>query len=206
MASSFIFEIRNYLGCQYTIDFMPSDGGDIRKMPNHPKTKEGECHPAFSPDGKWMCWNAGDSLAHPQVRPVAAGRDRRQDRHVAQGEARAGPLRPLVALRAVHRLCEDSARGQLEGAQPDLHRPRGRRRDDHAQPAGLGSAIIGITTGCRRQMRRQRSRREGRHRGRRDEAAWALCRAARLARKWCGHPAASVAGVPPAACASRAIA
>jgi Tol biopolymer transport system component len=58
----FIFEIRNYLGAQYTIDFMPAEGGDIRKLPNHP-IKAGECHPAFSPDGKWTCWNAGDSLA-----------------------------------------------------------------------------------------------------------------------------------------------
>jgi Tol biopolymer transport system component len=61
-AKWFIFEIRDYLGCPYTIDFMPADGGDIRKMPNHP-VKAGECHPAFSPDGKWMCWNAGESLA-----------------------------------------------------------------------------------------------------------------------------------------------
>jgi Tol biopolymer transport system component len=58
----FIFEIRNYLGREYTIDFMSADGQVLRKMPNHPLTKEGECHPAFSPDGKWMCWNAGDSL------------------------------------------------------------------------------------------------------------------------------------------------
>lgn len=57
----FIFEIRNYLGKRYTIDFMGADGGAIRKMPNHPKGS-GECHPAFSPDGKWMCWNAGGSL------------------------------------------------------------------------------------------------------------------------------------------------
>ena len=58
----FIFEIRDYLGVKYTIDFMPADGGEIRKLPNHP-VKSGECHPAFSPDGQWMCWNAGDSLA-----------------------------------------------------------------------------------------------------------------------------------------------
>ena len=58
----FIFEIRNFRGSQYSIDFMPADGGEIRKMPNHPANK-GECHPAFSPDGQWMCWNAGDSLA-----------------------------------------------------------------------------------------------------------------------------------------------
>jgi hypothetical protein len=58
----FIFEIRNYLGEKYTIDIMPAEGGDIRKLPNHP-IREGECHPAFSPDAKWMCWNAGESLA-----------------------------------------------------------------------------------------------------------------------------------------------
>ncbi|MGA2866182.1 MAG: hypothetical protein ABSF95_17050 [Verrucomicrobiota bacterium] len=58
----FIFEIRDYLGAQYTIDFLPAAGGAIRKMPNHP-LRLGECHPAFSPDAKWMCWNAGDSLA-----------------------------------------------------------------------------------------------------------------------------------------------
>jgi Tol biopolymer transport system component len=57
----FIFEIRDYLGKQYTIDFLPSAGGEIRKLPNHP-VKAGECHPAFSPDGKWMCWNSGNSL------------------------------------------------------------------------------------------------------------------------------------------------
>jgi len=57
----FIFEIRDYLGQKYTIDIMPADGGEIRKLPNHP-IKDGECHPAFSPDGKWMCWNAGGSL------------------------------------------------------------------------------------------------------------------------------------------------
>jgi hypothetical protein len=57
-----IFEIRNYLGCKYTIDFMSSAGGEIRKMPNHPKGG-GECHPGFSPDGKWMCWNSGGSLS-----------------------------------------------------------------------------------------------------------------------------------------------
>jgi Tol biopolymer transport system component len=58
----FIFELRNYLGSKYSIDFMPADGGDIRKMPNHP-VPNGECHPAFSPDARWMCWNAGGSLA-----------------------------------------------------------------------------------------------------------------------------------------------
>jgi Tol biopolymer transport system component len=57
-----IFEIRDYLGSRYSIDFMSTDGGPIRKMPNHPAGK-GECHPGFSPDGKWMCWNAGGSLA-----------------------------------------------------------------------------------------------------------------------------------------------
>jgi len=56
-----IFEIRNYLSVPYTIDFMSTDGGDVRKMPNHP-IKDGECHPAFCPDGKWMCWNSGGSL------------------------------------------------------------------------------------------------------------------------------------------------
>ncbi|MGD0091798.1 MAG: hypothetical protein ABSE73_17930 [Planctomycetota bacterium] len=58
----FIFEIREYLGEKYTIDILPAGGGEIRKLPNHP-AKTGECHPAFSPDGKWMCWNAGDSLS-----------------------------------------------------------------------------------------------------------------------------------------------
>jgi len=64
----FIFEIRNYLGCQYTIDFISSEGGEIRKMPNHP-VKAGECHPAFSPDGRWMCWNAGNSLGIRRFAP-----------------------------------------------------------------------------------------------------------------------------------------
>lgn len=58
----FIFELRNYEGCQYTIDFLPALGGEIRRLPNHP-VREGECHPAFSPDGQWTCWNAGGSLA-----------------------------------------------------------------------------------------------------------------------------------------------
>lgn len=58
----FIFEIRNFRGQRYTIDFMAASGGEIRTMPNHP-AKKGECHPAFSPDGQWMCWNAGSSLA-----------------------------------------------------------------------------------------------------------------------------------------------
>jgi len=57
-----IFEIRNYLGKKYTIDFMSTAGGKIRTMPNHPAGK-GECHPAFSPDGRWMCWNSGGSLS-----------------------------------------------------------------------------------------------------------------------------------------------
>lgn len=64
----FIFEIRDYLGKQYTIDFLPSAGGEIRKLPNHP-VRGGECHPAFSPDGKWMCWNAGNSLAVRKFEP-----------------------------------------------------------------------------------------------------------------------------------------
>jgi len=57
----FIFEIRDYLGRRYTVDFMPAEGGPIRTLPNHP-AGGGECHPAFSPDGKWMCWNSGGSL------------------------------------------------------------------------------------------------------------------------------------------------
>ncbi len=65
----FIFEIRNYLGSRYSIDFMAAEGGDIRKMPNHP-IREGECHPAFSPDAKWMCWNAGGSLAVRRFDPA----------------------------------------------------------------------------------------------------------------------------------------
>lgn len=58
----FIFEIRNFRGTKYSVDFMSSNGGEIRKMPNHP-VRGGECHPGFSPDGKWMCWNGGGSLA-----------------------------------------------------------------------------------------------------------------------------------------------
>ena len=58
----FIFEIRDFLGQKYTIDFMPADGGEIRKLPNHP-IKAGECHPSFSPDGMWTCWNSGESLS-----------------------------------------------------------------------------------------------------------------------------------------------
>jgi hypothetical protein len=65
----FIFEIRNYLGAQYTIDFMSAQGGPIRKLPNH-AIRDGECHPAFSPDAKWMCWNAGDSLAIRRFDPA----------------------------------------------------------------------------------------------------------------------------------------
>jgi len=58
----FLFELRKFRGCKYTIDFMSSAGGEIRKMPNHPMGG-GECHPAFSPDGQWMCWNSGRSLS-----------------------------------------------------------------------------------------------------------------------------------------------
>jgi hypothetical protein len=58
----FLFEIRNFRGSKYSIDFLSAAGGQIRKMPNHP-AGGGECHPHFSPDGKWMCWNAGGSLA-----------------------------------------------------------------------------------------------------------------------------------------------
>jgi Tol biopolymer transport system component len=64
----FIFEIRDFRGSPYSIDFMPTVGGDIRKMPNHP-IREGECHPAFSPDGKWICWNGGESLAIRRFEP-----------------------------------------------------------------------------------------------------------------------------------------
>ena len=64
----FVFEIRDYLGQKYTIDFMPAAGGAIRKLPNHP-TGGGECHPAFSPDGKWTCWNSGGSLSVRAFRP-----------------------------------------------------------------------------------------------------------------------------------------
>jgi hypothetical protein len=78
----FIFEIRDYLGRQYTIDFLSSKGGEIHKMPNYPGNA-GECHPGFSPDGKWLLERRrrpGD----PQVRPVFAGGNRRQDHHPAQ--------------------------------------------------------------------------------------------------------------------------
>ena len=69
----FIFEIRDYLGKPYTIDFISSSGGKIRKMPNHPPVKgkgEGECHPALSPDGKWMCWNTEATLAIRKFDPT----------------------------------------------------------------------------------------------------------------------------------------
>ena len=68
----FLFGIRNYLGKKYTIDFMSSNGGEIRKMPNYPGDF-GECHPAFSPDGKWMCWNAGGGIAIRKFDPSLAG-------------------------------------------------------------------------------------------------------------------------------------
>ena len=55
----FVFEIRNYLGSQYTIDFMPAEGGAIRKLPNHP-IRAGECHPAFSPDGQVLAVGLSD--------------------------------------------------------------------------------------------------------------------------------------------------
>ena len=58
----FIFEIRNFRGSKYSVDFMSAAGGEIRKMPNHP-IRTGECHPGFSPDGRWICWNGGRSLA-----------------------------------------------------------------------------------------------------------------------------------------------
>jgi Tol biopolymer transport system component len=64
----FTFEMRNYQGSQYNICFMSAEGGDIRKLPNHP-VKEGECHPAFSPDGRWLCWNAAGSLAVRRFTP-----------------------------------------------------------------------------------------------------------------------------------------
>lgn len=64
-----VFEIRNYLGCAYSIDFMATSGGAIRKLPNHP-AGGGECHPAFSPDGKWMCWNSGGSLSIRRFDPA----------------------------------------------------------------------------------------------------------------------------------------
>lgn len=71
----FIFEIRDYQGSRYTIDFLSASGGEIRKLPNHP-VRAGECHPAFSPDGQWMCWNAGNSLAVRKFAPaLPAGTD-----------------------------------------------------------------------------------------------------------------------------------
>jgi Tol biopolymer transport system component len=63
-----IFEIRDFMGSKYSIDFMPTDGGDIRKMPNHP-IDGGECHPGFSPDGRWICWNGGQSLSIRKFEP-----------------------------------------------------------------------------------------------------------------------------------------
>jgi len=67
-----IFELRDYLGCKYTIDFLSAAGdGAIRKMPNHP-AGGGECHPGFSPDGKWMCWNSGGSLSVRRFDPSRA--------------------------------------------------------------------------------------------------------------------------------------
>jgi len=65
----FVFEIRDFRGSKYTIDFMSSAGGEIRKLPNHP-VRSGECHPAFSPDGGWLCWNAGRSLAVRKFDPA----------------------------------------------------------------------------------------------------------------------------------------
>ena len=65
----FIFEIRNFRGSKYSVDFMSSEGGAIRKMPNHPEGG-GECHPHFSPDGKWTCWNAGGSLGVRKFDPA----------------------------------------------------------------------------------------------------------------------------------------
>lgn len=67
-----VFEIRDYLGSKYSIDFISAQGGEIRKMPNHP-IAAGECHPAFSPDGKWLCWNAGESLAFRKFDPALPG-------------------------------------------------------------------------------------------------------------------------------------
>ena len=64
----FIFEIRNFRGTKYSIDFMPSAGGEIRKLPNHP-VQGGECHPGFSPDAEWICWNGGQSLSIRKFEP-----------------------------------------------------------------------------------------------------------------------------------------
>ena len=68
-AGWFIFEIRDFLGSQYSIDFMSSGGGKIRKLPNHP-SGGGECHPAFSPGGKWICWNSSGSLSIRKFDPT----------------------------------------------------------------------------------------------------------------------------------------
>ena len=68
----FVFEIRDYLGSKYSIDFMSADGGKIHKMPNHP-AGGGECHPGFSPDGRWMCWNSGGSLSVRKFDPALPG-------------------------------------------------------------------------------------------------------------------------------------
>jgi hypothetical protein len=65
----FIFEIRDFRGSPYSIDFMPASGGEIRKMPNH-SLRAGECHPAFSPDTQWICWNGGESLAVRRFAPA----------------------------------------------------------------------------------------------------------------------------------------
>lgn len=56
----FIFEIRDYKGIRFTIDFMSADGGQVRKLPNY--GRRGECHPCFSRDGRWHCWNASGGL------------------------------------------------------------------------------------------------------------------------------------------------
>ncbi len=78
----FVFALRNYKGKKYTIDYISSRGGGIKRMPNHPirswgpKGKIlpiGECHPAFSPDGKLMCWNAGGALAIRKFDPSYPG-------------------------------------------------------------------------------------------------------------------------------------
>ncbi len=68
----FLFELRDFRGSKYSIDFMSADGGPIHKMPNHPAGK-GECHPGFSPDGRWMCWNSGGSLSVRKFDPALPG-------------------------------------------------------------------------------------------------------------------------------------
>jgi len=68
----FLFELRDFQGSKYSIDFMSADGGPIRKMPNHP-AGGGECHPGFSPDGRWMCWNSGGSLSFRKFDPSLPG-------------------------------------------------------------------------------------------------------------------------------------